>query len=177
MEQEYISLPKVAKNTSQTFSSLFYVNIWEHFNSSFCSRWAPWHVHRGRAGESAEPCGPTATGEQRQTAHHVQGVDPVQVPQGSGSAAGDPGLRHRQNQHGLTFKHSETRRSHSGSAGCIVLVTKGKRVALRCLSCHHATTVLGYKSEKLTFCADEFSNLRKGWSSLDKCFSPARCSF
>lgn len=61
----------------------------------FNCRWASWHVHGGGARESAEPRWPTAAGEQRQTADHVQGVDPVQVPQSAGTAARDTGLRSR----------------------------------------------------------------------------------
>lgn len=74
------------------FKCLSLINV---FLLVFNCRWASWHVHGGGAGESAEPCGPTAAGEQRQTADHVQGVDPVQVPQSAGSAARDTGLRSR----------------------------------------------------------------------------------
>lgn len=65
------------------------------FLLAFNCRWASWHVRGGGARESAEPRGPTAAGEQRQTADHVQGVDPVQVPQSAGTAARDTGLRSR----------------------------------------------------------------------------------
>lgn len=60
----------------------------------FYFRGASQHVYWGRAWKSAEPCGQTAPGEPRQTAHHVQGVDPVQVSQASRSIAWDSWRRH-----------------------------------------------------------------------------------
>lgn len=65
-------------------------------NTSLCFhfRGAPQHVYWGRTWKSAEPCGQTAPGEPRQTTHHVQGVDPVQVSQASRSIARDSWRRH-----------------------------------------------------------------------------------
>lgn len=76
------------------------IQFFNYIDGNICAfsiyfRRAPWDVHWFGARESAEPCGQTATGEPRQTAHHVQGVDPVQVSQGSSSATWDAGLRHR----------------------------------------------------------------------------------
>lgn len=64
----------------------------------FPVRWTSWAVYGSRAWKSSESRGQKAAGEQREAAHHVQGVDPVQVSQGSSSTS-----RARGDLSGMTF--------------------------------------------------------------------------
>lgn len=93
-EQGYISLLKV-QTKALGICRVLCVGEPKTRVCIFYFRWASQHVYWGRAWKSAEPCRQTTTGEQRQTTHHVQGVDPMQVSQASRSSTWGSWRKHR----------------------------------------------------------------------------------